>query len=431
MRQVTLNKSMFMQPAQLPPSAWKGHIPFAAWLVEELQPRVFVELGTHNGTSYLAFCQAVKEGGLPTRCHAVDTWQGDAHAGNYGEEVFAALRAVHDDAYGTFSQLMRMTFADALPYFENGSVDLLHIDGLHTYEAVREDFESWLPKLSDRGVVLFHDTMVRERDFGVWRLWAELCERWPSFEFHHAHGLGVLLIGSALPESVAMLARLQETAEQMLTRRLFEAQADLIEQRSRVASATVAIGELRETVDSRERRIQALASETDTLGALVQELQTQHVSLETQRDQVHAHRVELQGALALEREKTSTLESEMARRQEADARFRSETEQLRKELVEEIEKHKAQAESSEAQAREREAAAGASLRQAREDAAALREAVREQQLSIERALGELQEHEVRYRALAQQRSELLDSHSWRMTAPLRWLSRLVRGLPAP
>ena len=49
---------------------------------------------------------------------------------------------------------VRCTFAEALQHFPDGSVDLLHIDGRHFYEDVKEDYESWLPKLSDRAVVL-------------------------------------------------------------------------------------------------------------------------------------------------------------------------------------------------------------------------------------------------------------------------------------
>jgi hypothetical protein len=119
--------------------------------------------------------------------------------------VFARVNACNERKYATFSRLVRSTFDEALPHFLDGSIDLLHIDGLHTYEAAGHDFESWLPQLSRRAIVLFHDTNVRERGFGVHRLWAELIARYPHFEFAHEHGLGVLGVGDALDEPVREL----------------------------------------------------------------------------------------------------------------------------------------------------------------------------------------------------------------------------------
>ncbi len=193
------------------PSAWVTHVPFAHWIVAAARPRSIVELGAYNGVSYSAFCEAVQRAKLDCRCLAVDTWQGDEHAGFYGEEIYAELRGFHDLRYAGFSELMRCTFDAALDYVPDGSIDLLHIDGLHTYDAVRHDFDSWTPKLSERAVVLFHDTNVRERGFGVWRLWAELAQRYPSFEFLHGHGLGVLAVGAAASDGVRSLALLADT----------------------------------------------------------------------------------------------------------------------------------------------------------------------------------------------------------------------------
>lgn len=203
--------SVIQQPERLTPiESWHRHIPFSFALLDMLRPKVFVELGTHRGDSYCAFCQGVDTQGLATRCFAVDTWQGDSQAGYYGDEIFRDLTAWHDPRYGRFSTLLRMTFDEALNRFADGSVDLLHIDGLHTYEAVRHDFESWLPKLSPNAVVLFHDTAVRHSDFAVWKLWQEVSERYPSFEFNHGFGLGVLAVGDQVPEAFLSFLRYAE-----------------------------------------------------------------------------------------------------------------------------------------------------------------------------------------------------------------------------
>jgi O-antigen biosynthesis protein len=200
-------------------SGWWGHVPFAFWITTNCKPRLFVELGTHHGVSYAAFCEATIRSQLNTRCYAVDTWKGDAQAGLYDEDVYRALKAFHDKRYGSFSELLRATFDDACSFFEDGTVDLLHIDGYHTYEAVRHDFETWRPKLSKQAVVLFHDTNVRRDDFGVWRFFAELRTQLPSFEFLHSYGLGIVAAGVEPPATIKRLCELNDDQVLLLRQR--------------------------------------------------------------------------------------------------------------------------------------------------------------------------------------------------------------------
>ncbi|SDJ28672.1 class I SAM-dependent methyltransferase [Variovorax sp. OV700] len=200
-------------------SAWWTHTPFAFWIVAACRPGLLVELGTHNGVSYAAFCEAVARLKSATRCYAVDTWAGDEHAGHFDSQVYYELRDFHDKHFSSFSELLKSTFDDALPYFPEGSIDLLHIDGFHTYEAVKHDFETWLPKLSDKAVVLFHDTNVRSGNFGVFRFFAEQSQNYPSFEFLHGHGLGILAVGKHAPAAAMALCNLEpEQADAARTR---------------------------------------------------------------------------------------------------------------------------------------------------------------------------------------------------------------------
>ena len=173
-------------------SAWVGHIPFGYDLIKGLKPGKIVELGTHYGGSYFTFCDSVKKSNLRTQCFAVDTWQGEEHAGFYDERVFEFVNK-QNQYYKEFSSLLRTTFQDALQSFEDNSIDLLHVDGFHSYDAVLNDYETWKPKLSHNGCMLFHDVTVHQPGFGVHKFWKELVSQYPNqcFNFDHSHGLGV------------------------------------------------------------------------------------------------------------------------------------------------------------------------------------------------------------------------------------------------
>jgi len=188
--------SLHFRPRRYKPHGigyWSGHIPFACDLIATLRPSLFVELGTHTAESFFAFCQAIVESGVQCRAVAVDTWRGDAHTGAYGDEVFREVDRYAREHYPSFTRLLRMTFDEANAKFDDGQIDLLHIDGMHTYEAVKHDFDTWWPKVKPGGVVVMHDSFDRHDGFGVWKLLEELRTDFPVSEFFHSHGLGIVV----------------------------------------------------------------------------------------------------------------------------------------------------------------------------------------------------------------------------------------------
>ncbi len=279
------SRSMYWRPNYLTVSAWVEHLPFAFWIMEAHRPRTFVELGTHYGVSYFAFCQAVAQLACDTRCFAVDTWNGDEHAGFYDEKVFTRVQAHNEANFSSFSRLVRSTFDEALDHFSDGSIDLLHIDGHHTLESVRHDFESWLPKLSSRAIVLFHDTNVRERGFGVFQLIESLREDYPVFEFVHGHGLGVVAIGALQSEPIQRLLKADSNEHERrdirdIFGRLGRACADTMQNmtlREQEAHLRQKTGELQKKIDelsaSREKVASELTVRTHERDVFSQEIQ--------------------------------------------------------------------------------------------------------------------------------------------------------------
>jgi hypothetical protein len=326
-----LSPVSFRPPERLVTSGWLEHAPFAFWLIEQLRPNVLVELGTYLGFSFCAFCQAIRMAGLSTAAFAVDHWTGDDHGGFYGEEVYQRVEAYCRDHYSDISTLLRMAFPDALQYFEDGSIDLLHIDGRHYLEDVRADFESWRPKLSECAVVLFHDINVRQREFGAHQLWRELCEKYHNFSFIHGNGLGILGTGKNFPPAITKLfAASGDEALRASIRSAYarlgmavprEGSEELIRQRDRLAAALEAEKAAAATATAHRDQLAAareaenataaqVAVQRDQLAALLEAKKAAVAQVMAQRDQL---------AAALEAEKAVAREAKVQAAEHARA----------------------------------------------------------------------------------------------------------------
>jgi GT2 family glycosyltransferase/F0F1-type ATP synthase membrane subunit b/b' len=407
-------------------SAWIEHAPFAFWLCDALRPKRFVELGSHYGYSYFAFCQGLQQLGTPTTAYAIDTWQGDEHASFYDESVFNLVSHHNKSNFSSFSTLLRTTFDQAVSYFEDGSIDLLHIDGRHFYKDVREDYLSWLPKLSENAVVLFHDTNVRERDFGVWKFFRELVQQHPAFEFHHGNGLGLIVPGEEVPPALhPLLNASPEDAAQI--RAIYASLGQAISVRRALIAKTEALRAML------NYGADLSLDHAETLGQLADgDYQIQEVL----GGMLHAAAgsTELRRALSETQQNIEALKSqsrqeiEQARKavEAIEAQSRQETEQARKAL----EAIEAQNRRETEQARKALEAAGTQSRQELRNRAA--ELIAEQKrhnqqaMTLTRQTAELAALRIEIAALRQSNDGLAGrlaciyaSTSWRMLSPLQ------------
>jgi len=185
-------------------------------LVDLLRPRTLVEVGTREGVSYCALCQAVDELKLEASCHALGAWESEE------SPELVTLRAHHDPLYGRFSRLWTGASGEAGPQLAEGSVDLLLLRGAASIEAARREFEAWRHRLSRSAVVLLEGTQVRADRPGTRELWGELATRFPRFELDQGQGLGVLAVGESVPEGLETLLETRGTEATVLKSLLIE-----------------------------------------------------------------------------------------------------------------------------------------------------------------------------------------------------------------
>jgi hypothetical protein len=169
-------------------SAWRGHEGFADWLVKELKPESVVELGVDYGFSSFVFARA--GAGM---VYGVDSFEGDPEAGK--RDTYDSVVERQRELGIKNLTLIRGYFSEVAKTWDK-PIDILHIDGRHRYEDVKEDFKTWSRFVRPGGVILLHDTAVLREPYGVHRFFQEI--QMPKTAFTHSNGLGVVSSDSDL-----------------------------------------------------------------------------------------------------------------------------------------------------------------------------------------------------------------------------------------
>lgn len=115
-----------------------------------------VEVGSFVGDSTRVFAGVVKT------VNAVDPWKNhyddDMDPSSYKWDM-KIIEAQFDEVVAECGNIIknRMASVEGAEMFEDGSLDMVYIDGNHKYEFVKEDIRVWLPKIKKGGFLCGHD----------------------------------------------------------------------------------------------------------------------------------------------------------------------------------------------------------------------------------------------------------------------------------
>jgi predicted O-methyltransferase YrrM len=127
-------------------------------LVRSIKPEVCVEIGSALGSTASYIGMALKENGRGT-LYAIDphepTEWNDFNAVDSFKEFMGNISAI-----GVREQVSIIrSYSDAAARNWTLPIDFLLIDGDHSYDGVKRDWELFLPHVKPTGIVVFHDTM--------------------------------------------------------------------------------------------------------------------------------------------------------------------------------------------------------------------------------------------------------------------------------
>jgi predicted O-methyltransferase YrrM len=140
-------------PTGLGDSAWLLH-----GLVRSMKPEFSVEIGSAQGWSTCLIALALEQN-LHGKLYAVDPHIANDWSHQDPDHTIDALRAnLKAAGLSQRVEIIRKTTSEAVADLP-GRIDFAFIDGDHSFEGVKTDWEIVKPRLSPWAVVVFHDTL--------------------------------------------------------------------------------------------------------------------------------------------------------------------------------------------------------------------------------------------------------------------------------
>jgi predicted O-methyltransferase YrrM len=145
-------------------------------IINRMKPKVILEIGTANGGSLFLFSHVASEGATIISI--------DLPGGRFGGG-YPAWRTPLYKSFALPGQKMYLLRADShrrdaleqvKAILDGREIDFLFIDGDHTYEGVKTDFEMYSSLVRKEGIIAFHDIVLGgwESVGGVPQFWNEV-----------------------------------------------------------------------------------------------------------------------------------------------------------------------------------------------------------------------------------------------------------------
>lgn len=136
----------------------QGLLDLCSRLPEEAQ---VVEIGSYAGESAEVFISSLKI----RKLYCIDPWEGgyDLKDKASSSDMGQAEKYFDIIAEKYFRQILKLKLSSsqAVNFFSNEMLDMVYLDGNHSFEAVYNDIGIWLPKVKTNGILAGHDVKWR------------------------------------------------------------------------------------------------------------------------------------------------------------------------------------------------------------------------------------------------------------------------------